>query len=184
DVPRITELAKSGADRAKLEVLLARDQWTRPYAAPPGVPGDRLKLLRTSFIETANSAAFKKLLARQKLVHDPMSGEEMTRRIERLHKTPPEIVDAAISDATKTDKTEMAKAVVPVVKAEGKITKVERGGRRVSFAGKTKKAKLRVSSRNTKVTIAGKKAKRSALKAGMSCDFAFQGSAAKSIACK
>lgn len=183
-VPRITELAKSGTDRAKLAVLLARDQWTRPYAAPPGLPAKRLALLRTAFMQTANSAEFKKLMARQKLALDPMSGVEMTRRIGRLQKTPKAVVDAAIEDATKTDKTEMAKAVVPVFKAMGKITKVERGGRRVSFAGKGKKGKLSVSSRNTKVTIAGKKAKRGALKVGMSCDFAFQGRAAKTIACK
>lgn len=184
DVPRITELAKSGADRAKLEVLLARDQWTRPYAAPPGVPADRVKLLRTAFMKMANSAEFKQLMARQKVILDPMSGDEMTRRIQHLRQTPEAVVKAAIEDFTRTDKTEMAKAVVPVVKATGKITKVERGGRRVSFKGKGKKGKLNVSSSKTKVSIAGKRAKRSALKAGMACEFAYQGRAAKAILCK
>ncbi len=184
EVPRITEMAQTDIARAKLEVLLARDQWTRPYAAPPGLPAGRLALLRTAFKETAESAEFKALMERQKVALDLMTGEEMERRIANLQKTPEEVVNAAIADATKTDKTEIAKAVVPVLKAMGEITKVERGGRRVSFRSGAKKGKLSVSSANTKVSIAGKTAKRSALKAGMSCEFAYQGKAARSIACK
>jgi tripartite-type tricarboxylate transporter receptor subunit TctC len=184
EVPRITEMTKTAADRAKLEVLLARDQWTRPYAVPPGVPGPRVTLLRAAFMRTAKSPAFRALMARQKLELDPMSGDEITRRILHLQQTPEDVVTAAINDATKTDKTEIAKAVVPVLKAMGEITKVERGGRQVSFRSGAKKGKLSVSSANTKVSIAGKTAKRGALKAGMSCEFAYQGKAAKSIACK
>jgi tripartite-type tricarboxylate transporter receptor subunit TctC len=183
-VPRITELATSGVDRAKLEVLLARDQWTRPYAVPPGVPAERVALLRSAFMKMAKSADFKAVMERQKVILDPMSGDEMTRRILHLRQTPEDVVKAAIEDFSRTDKTEMAKAVVPVVKSMGKITKVENGGRRVSFQGGKKKGKLNVSSSSTKVSIAGKKAKRSALKEGMACEFAYQGQAAKAILCK
>ncbi len=184
DVPLISEYAKSEEDKKKLRILLAPNQWTRPYLAPPGLPADRLAVLRAAFDKTIEDPAYKKDIARQKLVLAPMSGKEMVRRITRLQKSPQGLVNAAIEAATRRDKTEMAKVVVPVVKATGKITKVARGGRRVSFKAGAKKGKLRVSSRNTKVSIGGKKAKRSALKAGMSCDFAFQGSAARVIACK
>ena len=45
------------------------------------------------------------------------------------------------------------------------------------------KKKLKVSGRRTKITVGGKKAKRSKLKTGMSCTFVYKGSSAKKIAC-
>ena len=67
----------------------------------------------------------------------------------------------------------------------GKITKVKRAGRRVSWKGAGKKGKLKVSGRRTKVTIGGKKAKRKSLKVGMACSFKVRGSSqALNIDCK
>ena len=67
----------------------------------------------------------------------------------------------------------------------GKITKVKRKGRRVSWKGSGKKGKLKVSGSKTKVTIAGKKAKRKSLKKGMACTFKVRGaSQALNIDCK
>ena len=42
---------------------------------------------------------------------------------------------------------------------------------------------MSVSGRRTAVSIAGAKAKRKALKLGMSCEVTYQGSSAKKIAC-
>jgi hypothetical protein len=73
---------------------------------------------------------------------------------------------------------------VPIEKATGAIAKIEDDGRKVSFEAGAKKGRIDVSSSDTKVTIGGKAAKRKQLKAGMKCDFAYQGTAAKNIACK
>lgn len=183
-VPRVTEFAKDEDDKRKLEILLAPDQWHRPIIAPPGLPETHVVALRTAFDKTMEDSAYREDITRQKLGFGYMDGAEMEKRIKRLESTPDHIVEGAIDAATRTDRTEMGKAVVPVENAQGKITKVERGGRRVSFEGDGKKGKLRVSSSRTKVTIGGNAAKRSALKPGMACDFAYQGSAARTIACK
>ncbi len=66
-----------------------------------------------------------------------------------------------------------------------KVTAVKRKGRRVSFKLKGQKVTVKVSKSKTKITIAGQKAKRSAVKAGMTCKITHKGSRsrAKSIAC-
>jgi len=51
---------------------------------------------------------------------------------------------------------------------------VRRGGRRVSWKGGSAKGKLRVGGK-TKITVGGNKAKRGALKVGMSCTFTVKG---------
>jgi hypothetical protein len=75
------------------------------------------------------------------------------------------------------------KADIPAVKA--KLTAVSSGGREIEFpvAGATKK--LDVSSSRTNITIAGQKAPRDALKAGMECSIEFMGDSkeANGVAC-
>ena len=70
---------------------------------------------------------------------------------------------------------ELSKQKVDMVRHTGPVTKIKRGGRRVSWSGGGKKGKLRVSGRRTKITIAGQKAKRKALKVGMGCSFKVKG---------
>ncbi len=57
---------------------------------------------------------------------------------------------------------------------KGKITKIKRGGRRVSWKGGGAKGKLKVGGK-TKITVSGKKAKRKALMKGMNCTFTVKG---------
>ncbi len=67
-----------------------------------------------------------------------------------------------------------------------KITKVKRGGRRISFMAKNKSQTVKVSRRRTKVSLNGKKFPRKKLKVGMTCEFRYPGNKgeAKSISCK
>ena len=84
---------------------------------------------------------------------------------------------------TYTGNIQISKAVIPVETAKGKIVKLKRGGRRVEWAGGGKKGKLRVSGSKTEIMVGGKAAKRKALEVGMACEFTYQASAAKKIAC-
>jgi tripartite-type tricarboxylate transporter receptor subunit TctC len=183
DVPLITEFARTPEERQALELLLAPDSWTRPFVAPPDVAPAQATQLKAAFVRTYEDAKLKADMDRQKIVLDPMSGDAMAARIDRLEKIPAPIVKIAIDASKKTDRTEMTQVVVPVEKATGAITKVENDGRKVSFEAGAKKGRLDVSSSGTKVTIGGKAAKRKQLKAGLACDFAFQGTVAKAIAC-
>jgi hypothetical protein len=63
------------------------------------------------------------------------------------------------------------------------LTKASR--RRIHFTVKGEKHQAKLSGRRTKVTIAGKKVKRKALKAGMTCAITYVGNMgqARTVAC-
>jgi len=96
-VPLINEFAKSENARQAIELLLAPDQWNRPYVAPPGVPAERIKLLRDGFEGMARSAALAEEMKRQRLELELMTGEEMTRRILAMEQMSAEVIQTAIT---------------------------------------------------------------------------------------
>lgn len=110
DVPRIIEFAKSDAEKSQLEILMAQEGWQRPMLAPPGVPADKVALLRQGFDKTVADSDYLADVDRQKLEKGPMSGEAMERRIKRLQAMPAELVAAALKTASETAKTEINKA--------------------------------------------------------------------------
>ncbi len=92
-VPLFIDLAKTEDDRKALELVLARQEFARPYYAPPGIPADRLTILRRAFDKTMTDPAF--LAAAEKAqapVDGPMTGEEVEAGVNRLAATRPELV--------------------------------------------------------------------------------------------
>ena len=184
DVPFVMDLAKTERDRKILQVIFARQAIGRPYLVGPKVPADRVKALRVAFMATMKDPKFLKDAAKGKLEITPISGETAQKVVAEMFDNPPDLIAAANKAATNTAHTEIAKAVIPVVKLSGKITGLKRKGKRVAWAGGVKKGKLRVGGK-TKITIGGKKAKASALEKGMSCDFTVKGvETALKISCK
>ena len=67
-----------------LDVLGVREEITRPYLAPPGIPPERLALLRRAFDATVRDPAYLTDMARQQLeVAEPSSGEELAAVVEQ-----------------------------------------------------------------------------------------------------
>lgn len=58
------------------------------------------------------------------------------------------------------------------------------GGRQVVVPDNENEQTIEVSSRRTAILVAGQKAGRDALKAGMSCEIAYNGADAEAITCK
>ena len=177
------DFAKSDKDRQTLQLIFALGAFGRPFMVPPGVPSDTVKMLRTAFMATMGDKKFLAAARKRKLEVQPVSGEEVQRLIAKLYAAPKDVVAAGKDAQSNTSKSRISQAKIPTVTVKGVITKVRRGGRRVSFKGGGRKFKTSVSGRRTKVTIDGKKAKRSKLKVGMKCSFTTRGSAAKAIAC-
>jgi tripartite-type tricarboxylate transporter receptor subunit TctC len=94
DVPLIVDQAPNDADRQALDLLLARQKYARPYLAPPGVPPDRLALLRRAFDATVRDPAFVQGARAAHLeVKNSMSGEELAETIARLSSTPAAVTE-------------------------------------------------------------------------------------------
>jgi tripartite-type tricarboxylate transporter receptor subunit TctC len=100
-VPLVMELAKSVADRKALELIFSRQSMAYPYVAPPGVPAERLTILRRAFDQTLRSPEFLADAKQQKLEIDPVVGEEIEALIRNVYESPPPIIArarAAIKD--------------------------------------------------------------------------------------
>jgi hypothetical protein len=108
DVPLFSDLAKTDQEREMLNVMLARGEFAKPYLAPPGLPPQRLELLRTAFMRATQDPGFLADVNKQKLEYDqPTSGEEFAQLIAKVLKTPQSTIDslnkllASYNDGTK-----------------------------------------------------------------------------------
>ena len=186
DVPLALDFAKDKKTRQILFLKFAVGDFGRPYVVGPKVPKARVAALRTAFDMAMKDKDLLANAKKSRMTIIPATGQEVTDLLTQMYASPPDVVAGLRKAALPLEKVQIAK--VPTIVATGKITKIKKGGRRVSYKGKVKgkkaKKKLKVSGRRTKVTIGGKKVKRSKLKVGMSCTFTHKGSSAKSIACK
>jgi tripartite-type tricarboxylate transporter receptor subunit TctC len=99
NVPLSLEFAKNDADRQALEFYFTQNTIARPIIAPPGVPTDRAAALRAALIAMAKDQQFKDDTAKLGFDSDPVSGDEVQRVVEKLAKTPADVVKR-VSDAT------------------------------------------------------------------------------------
>ena len=78
-----------------LKLIFARQTVARPYAAPPGLPEDRVKALRTAFDETMKDPAFLAEAKQTDLEVRPVSGDEVQRLVDELYRSSPEVIKVA-----------------------------------------------------------------------------------------
>jgi tripartite-type tricarboxylate transporter receptor subunit TctC len=97
DVPMFIDLAKNEADRQALELLLSRQEYSRPYYAPPQLAPARLAILRHAFDETMKDPGFLADAARIKApVDGPVSGEEVANAARRIAATSPDVIKRVV----------------------------------------------------------------------------------------
>jgi tripartite-type tricarboxylate transporter receptor subunit TctC len=95
-VPLLIDLVKG--DRLKevvAEFLSLILVISRPLAAPPGVPDDRVTVLRRAFDATMRDPEFLSEARRSGLDIDPMGGEEVQDAVARMFNAPAEVVAAS-----------------------------------------------------------------------------------------
>jgi tripartite-type tricarboxylate transporter receptor subunit TctC len=98
DVPLLKEVARTEAERQMIDLMNVRDEITRPYVAPPGVPTARLEILRRAFDATLKDPDFLAEMQHQHLeVEGPSTGEELTALVDTIAKTPPAVVQQLVT---------------------------------------------------------------------------------------
>jgi tripartite-type tricarboxylate transporter receptor subunit TctC len=95
DVPLITELAATDVQRAILKLISAPAGLGHPYLAPPGVPPERLALLRNAFAATLKDPAFLAEVEKLKIAVDPMSPDEVRAIVADTINAAPDVVAKA-----------------------------------------------------------------------------------------
>lgn len=92
DVPNILELFKDANDKAMIDALVAPNHIGRAITAPPGLPADRVALLRSAFDK---AVASKELLADAKRLRhsiNALSGTELQNFIRNSADLSPDLV--------------------------------------------------------------------------------------------
>jgi tripartite-type tricarboxylate transporter receptor subunit TctC len=93
NVPNALEFAKTNSDRRVIELYLTQKKVARPLIAPPGVPPERLAILRTAVAALAHDAAFLADAERSGLEADPITGAAVEDVVALIAATPPDIAE-------------------------------------------------------------------------------------------
>jgi tripartite-type tricarboxylate transporter receptor subunit TctC len=94
DVPLARELATGERERRIVEAIELPYQLSRPYAAPPGVPADRARVLQAAFLAVHKD---KQLLAEAEKIGidiSPLGAAEVLAIIRSVADTPPDLFKA------------------------------------------------------------------------------------------
>jgi tripartite-type tricarboxylate transporter receptor subunit TctC len=95
DVPTILDVAGTEEAKAVFKFLVSVSTIGRFYAAPPGLPDERVAILRKAFTAMINDPAFKADAEQRGADLLPMSGEELAAYVASVVQTPPDIVRKA-----------------------------------------------------------------------------------------
>lgn len=92
DVPFVPDLLQNPADKLLMAAAAAPLGFGRPYAAPPGVPADRLAALQAGFAATFKDPAFLADCNKQGIeCDDSRTGQQLTDQIRAAYAIPPEL---------------------------------------------------------------------------------------------
>jgi tripartite-type tricarboxylate transporter receptor subunit TctC len=95
NVPAALDLVTDPVKKQVLALILMRQEIGRPVAAPPGVPADRLEILRRAFDETMKDPAFLAEAEKLQLEIEPLSARAIDALLANAFATPRTIVQQA-----------------------------------------------------------------------------------------
>jgi hypothetical protein len=93
DLPNALDFVKSPADRKAMELHFTQKTAARPVITPPGVPAERLAILRKAFAALGEDQEFLTEAAKIKVEFNFIPGPEIEKVVAMVVATPPEIAD-------------------------------------------------------------------------------------------
>jgi tripartite-type tricarboxylate transporter receptor subunit TctC len=95
DVPSALDLVADVESKQVLKLILIRQEAGRPFAAPPGVPADRLAALRRAFDATLADGEFRADADKAQLEIEPLTAGEIDTLLALAYGAPKAIVQKA-----------------------------------------------------------------------------------------
>ena len=94
DVPYGPDLVKNEDDKLLFEAAYGPLTLGRPFLMPPEIPADRLAAVRKAFMDMIKDADFRNEADKLGLqIDNPRSGEQLQADVERLYRTPANVVE-------------------------------------------------------------------------------------------
>ena len=93
DTPLMAELARTDEQRILLKLVSSPVALGRPFMTAPGVPADRVDMLRKAFNASMSDTDFLAEAATMQLDLNPLPGERVAEIVEESLATPPELVE-------------------------------------------------------------------------------------------
>jgi tripartite-type tricarboxylate transporter receptor subunit TctC len=93
DLPTVVQLARNDEERQILGAIMNAAEVGTAFFTTPGVPADRLEVLRRAFDATMKDAEFLAETQRMKLGVDPVTGEELQKLVAEVSNLPPALLE-------------------------------------------------------------------------------------------
>jgi tripartite-type tricarboxylate transporter receptor subunit TctC len=93
----VRDRIKDREDQKAFALIMSQQEYGRPFAAPPGVPADRVRALRHAFNATMKDPDFRAEAQQAHLWIDPLTAERMEEFIKMAYATPLNVLQRAKS---------------------------------------------------------------------------------------
>ena len=93
-VPLIMDFARTEEQKQIFKLVFARQPMGRPFLAPPGIPAERVAVLRKAFMDTVKSGEFLAETEKMQLEINPVSGEAVQKIVQEVYRTPKAVAAA------------------------------------------------------------------------------------------
>jgi hypothetical protein len=97
DVPLALDFLTNDSDRKLMQLYFTQKMAARPVVAPPGLPPERLALLRSAFMALAKDADFIAEADRSGLEVGPISGEDVGRIVGMITSAPADVIERFVA---------------------------------------------------------------------------------------
>jgi tripartite-type tricarboxylate transporter receptor subunit TctC len=93
-VPLIMDFARTQEQKQIFNLVFARQPMGRPFLAPPGIPAERVAVLRKAFMDTMKSGEFLAEAEKMQLEINPVSGDAVQKIVQEVYRTPKAVAAA------------------------------------------------------------------------------------------
>jgi len=97
EVPSAIDLVTDDVSRQVLQLVLIRQEIGRPIALPPGVPAERVAVLREAFDATLKDADFLAEAQKAGMEIEPLSGSQIEAMLGKAYSAPKAIVERMVA---------------------------------------------------------------------------------------
>ena len=91
DIPTAIEIMPTAEGKQLFEIAFAEQVMGRPFVLPPGVPAERVKVLRDAFDAALKDPALLEDAKSQRMEIDPVTGAAINALLDRVYAAPPEL---------------------------------------------------------------------------------------------